>query len=102
MIDEYFKKGHHFAYIRRLKEEMLATYVIDYFADMFGEEGYIYKATKGKYNCVDVFRRKIYFAYNDGETITRGEQFGNMFCLLMRNKFNMPRGISIRPRLQAY
>lgn len=81
VIDEYFKKGHHFAYIRRLKEETLSTYVTDYFADMFGEDGYIFKASKGKYNCVEVFRRKIYFAYNDGETITRGEQFGNMFCL---------------------
>lgn len=77
-IKHYLETGKRFIYMRRFKEEVTTYLVSQYFADIdIGE------LTEGKYNTVEIWRKTIYFAKYDPDTLktTRGEKIGYVVCL---------------------
>ena len=72
-IEHYLETGKRFMLVRRLREELTSSSIINYFADVD-----VKKLTNNKYNCITVFRREIYFANFDNETYKteRGEKIG--------------------------
>lgn len=70
------------ALIRRYEEDIRATYISTYFDDEALKK-YITDSTDGKYNCVDFYQRRFYFAHYDEEStkIERGHAFCIAFAL---------------------
>lgn len=60
ILNECYKNDCEFFYIRRFKTEVKDIDVADYFANMD-----ISKITKGEYECINVYRKRIYFANAD-------------------------------------
>lgn len=78
MVIKYLETGKRFVLMRRFREEITTANIEQYFHDV-DVEG----LTKGKYNCIQAYRKHIYLANFDNETfkITRGEKIGYAVAL---------------------
>lgn len=78
MIINYLETGNRFILLRRFREEITNEKVEKYFDDVDVE-----KLTKGKYNCISVYRKQIFLAKFDVEKFktTRGEKIGYAIAL---------------------
>ena len=78
-VEKYLETGKRFILMRRLNEEIKSDKIESYFADVD-----TYKLTKGKYNCITLYRGRLYFSnYNpDNKPQTvRGEHIGYVVSL---------------------
>lgn len=76
-INDYLETGNRFIYLRRLTVEVKNMMVESYFNDVD-----VPKITKGKYDCITVYRSEIYFSRIDEEgRIERCEQIGTAMAL---------------------
>ena len=62
-VEKYIKTGKRFILMRRLREEITSEKIEQYFQDVD-----ISKITGGKYNCIQLYRKALYFAKYDNET----------------------------------
>lgn len=62
LLSNAYNKGEEFIYLRRQKQETKDIDTVDYFTDMD-----VSKLTKGEFQYVNVFRKRIYFANSDDE-----------------------------------
>lgn len=62
-VEKYIKTGKRFILMRRLREEISSGNIEQYFQDVD-----VVKLTNGKYNCITVFRKTLYFSVYDNET----------------------------------
>lgn len=90
LLKHAYETGNKFAYIRRWKDEVTQTAILQYFDDMVvDDEGNerIREITNNEYDCIDVYAQQIFFAKIDdtGKKI-RGAQIGNAFCLVRQTK----------------
>lgn len=84
IIEENIKAGSRFVLMRRWREEISSDWVEKYFDDVD-----ILELTSGKYNCVTLFKKKIYLSiYNteDGST-KRGDVIGYVVALSTEQKY---------------
>lgn len=84
-IEEYLKFGYRFVYLRRWKEEITVDKVEQYFADVD-----VNKITKGRYNCITVYRKQLFFSYYDAENAStkRGEKIGYVMALSTEQNYS--------------
>ena len=77
-VIKYLETGKRFILLRRFREEITNEKIEKYFEDVDIE-----KLTKGKYNCVSVYRKQIYLSNFNSEdgTITKGEKIGYAMAL---------------------
>ena len=77
-VIKYLETGKRFVLMRRFREEITASNIEQYFNDVDVE-----KLTKGKYNCITVYRKQIYLSTFNSETFktTRGEKIGYAVAL---------------------
>lgn len=72
VIEDCYNLKCEMMYVRRLKSEVKDIDVIDYFCNMD-----ISKITKGEYSCINVYRKRIYFANVDEKgKIINGRRLG--------------------------
>ena len=77
MIFNYLETGNRFILMRRFKEEITASNIEQYFADVD-----IHTITKGKYNCISVWRKQIFLSnFTETGKIVRGEKIGYAVAL---------------------
>lgn len=78
VIKKSIKKGNRFILMRRLKEEIKAEFIEQYFMDVD-----VIKLTDGEYNCITLYRKHIYLSNYDVETgkTTRGLHIGYAVAL---------------------
>jgi len=62
-IEDYWKNGNEFVYMRRYQFDVKTADVMAYFAD-----APVAEITKGKYTCINVYQGSIYLANHDDET----------------------------------
>lgn len=55
-IEKYLKTGKRFILMRRLREEITSEKIEQYFQDVD-----VSKLTNGKFNCILLYRKRIYF-----------------------------------------
>lgn len=84
-LKDYLEKGERFIYLRRWKEEITTDKVERYFADVD-----VNKLTNGKYNCIMVYRKQLFFATYDIETTktVRGEKIGYVMALSTEQNYS--------------
>lgn len=77
-VVKYIKTGRRFILMRRWREEISTEKIEQYFADVD-----VNTLTNGRYNCIIVYRKQLYFANYDFETgkTTRGEKIGYVVAL---------------------
>lgn len=77
-VEYYLESGKRFILMRRWKEEVTTEKIEQYFADVD-----VNKLTDGKYNCITVYRKVLYFSKYNFETnkISRGEKIGYVVAL---------------------
>lgn len=78
-VEKYIKTKKRFILMRRLTEEIKSDKIESYFADVD-----TYKLTNGKYNCITLYRGRLYFSnYNPDNKpqTTRGEHIGYVVSL---------------------
>lgn len=77
-VEKYIKTGRRFMLVRRLREEITTEKIEQYFSDVDVE-----KLTDGKYNCIIVYRKILYFANYNVETgkSVKGEKIGYVVAL---------------------
>lgn len=77
-VIKYLETGKRFVLMRRFREEITASNIEQYFNDVDVE-----KLTKGKYNCITVYRKQIYLSTFNSETFktVRGEKIGYAVAL---------------------
>ena len=77
-IEKYLKTGKRFILMRRLREEITTEKVEQYFQDVD-----IPKLTKGKYNCITLYRKNLFLSVYDNETgkTKRYEKIGYVVAL---------------------
>lgn len=77
-VVKYLKTGKRFILMRRLKEEISAEKIEQYFADVD-----VVKLTNGKYNCITTYTKKLFLSYYDVDTgkTKRGEKIGYVVAL---------------------
>jgi hypothetical protein len=77
-VIKYLETGKKFILVRRFREEITNEKIEKYFDDVDVE-----KLTKGKYNCITVYRKQIYLGVFDPEKfkINRGEKIGYAMAL---------------------
>ena len=77
-IEHYIKTGKRFILMRRWREEITTEKIESYFKDVD-----VYSLTNGNYNCIVMYRKKLYFANFDDETFKtkRGEHIGYVVAL---------------------
>lgn len=77
-VEHYLKTGMRFILLRRWREDITNLWIEKYFDDVDIE-----KLTNGKYNCITVYRKAIYFSTFDDETgkIKRGDKIGYAMAL---------------------
>jgi len=70
-VEKYLKTGKRFILMRRWKEEITSEKIEQYFQDVD-----VQKLTNKKYNCINIYRKAIYFSNYDNETgkTKRGEK----------------------------
>ena len=78
MVIKYLETGKRFVLMRRFREEITTANIEQYFHDV-DIEG----LTKGKYNCIQAYRKHIYLANFNSETfkVSRGEKIGYAVAL---------------------
>ena len=82
ILKSAYEKNEEFIYLRRMKEDTKDIDVNDYFPDIN-----IGKLTKGEYDCINVFRKRIYFAKIEDDKIVNKKRIGYVFDLFsMENK----------------
>lgn len=81
-IDEFFKNGHAFAYVRRWRDEITGTLGGELF-NGFIDNGYIEQVSGGKWNSVIYKSKKWYFAYveNDEKPVVDSVPFAYAFAV---------------------
>ena len=62
-VEKYIKTGKRFILMRRLREEITTEKIEQYFQDVD-----VAKLTNGKYNCITLYRKSLYFSVYDNET----------------------------------
>lgn len=62
-VEKYIKTGKRFILMRRLREEISSEKIEQYFQDVD-----VNKLTNGKYNCITLYRKTLYFGLYDNET----------------------------------
>lgn len=77
-VEKYLNTGKRFILMRRLKEEITSEKIEQYFADVD-----INKLTKGRYNCITMYRKILYLSNYNIETgkAQRGEKIGYVVAL---------------------
>lgn len=77
-VIHYIETNKRFILMRRFKEEVTTSNIEQYFADVDVE-----KLTKGKYNCITVYRKHIFFSNFNSQTFKtiRGEKIGYAVAL---------------------
>lgn len=77
-VEKYLKTGKRFILMRRLREEISSEKIEQYFQDVD-----VVKLTKGKYNCITMYRKNLYLSVYDNETgkTTRHEKIGYVVAL---------------------
>lgn len=77
-VIKYLETNKRFILLRRFREEITNEKIEKYFEDVDVE-----KLTKGKYNCISVYRKQIYLSNFSSETfkITKGEKIGYAVAL---------------------
>lgn len=63
MVEKYIKIGRRFILMRRLREEITAEKIEQYFQDVD-----ISTLTNGKYNCIILYRKSLFLSNYDNET----------------------------------
>lgn len=73
VIEEVVKAGNKFILMRRFREEIKTGFIEQYFMDVD-----VVSLTDGRYNCITMYRGRIYLSYYDTETtkLKRGEHIG--------------------------
>lgn len=87
IMPAWFERHERFMYVRRWKDEINQFTIEQYFADVDIE-----KLTDGKYNTVQLWRKKIYLAKYDPETMktSRGEFIG--YAVVLSQEQNLAGG----------
>lgn len=62
-VEHYIETGKRFILLRRWREDISTLWIEQYFSDVD-----VMKLTKGKYNCITVYRKALYFSIYDVET----------------------------------
>ena len=62
-VEHYLKTGNRFILLRRWREDISTLWIEQYFSDVD-----VFKLTDGKYNCITVYRKALYFSNYDVET----------------------------------
>ena len=62
-VEHYIETGKRFILLRRWREDISSLWIEQYFSDVD-----VNKLTKGKYNCITVYRKALYFSIYDVET----------------------------------
>ena len=77
-VEKYIKTGKRFILMRRFREEISSEKIEQYFQDVD-----VSKLTKGKYNCITLYRKILYFSIYDNETgkTKRYEKIGYVVAL---------------------
>lgn len=77
-ILHYLETGNRFILLRRWKEDITNLWIEQYFSDVDVE-----KLTNGKYNCITVYRKVLYFSVYDVELgkVKRFEKIGYVMSL---------------------
>lgn len=77
-VEKYIKTGRRFILMRRLREEITAEKIEQYFQDVD-----VPKLTNGKYNCIILYRKSLYLSNYDNETgkTKRFEKIGYVVAL---------------------
>ena len=77
-VEKYIKTGKRFILMRRLREEITTEKIEQYFQDVD-----VAKLTNGKYNCITLYRKSLYFSVYDNETgkTKRFEKIGYVVAL---------------------
>lgn len=75
---KFLRTGRRFILMRRWLEEITSEKIEQYFNDVD-----VYKHTKGKYNCITMYRKRLFLSNYDIETgkTTRGELIGYVVAL---------------------
>lgn len=84
IIKECIKAGNRFVLMRRWREDISSDWIEKYFDDVD-----IIKLTDNKYNCVSLFKKKIYLAFYNTEDgkLTRGDVIGYAVALSTEQKY---------------
>lgn len=84
IIERTIKEGSRFVLMRRWREEADSSWVEKYFDDVD-----IMKLTDNKYNCITVFKKRIYMSHYNSEDgkLTRGEHIGYIVALSTEQKY---------------
>ena len=78
-VEKYLETGRRFILMRRLTEEIKSDKIESYFADVD-----VYKLTKGKYNCITLYRGRLYLSNYDPDrkpSTVRGDHIGYVVAL---------------------
>lgn len=77
-VEKYIKTGKRFILMRRLREEITSEKIEQYFQDVD-----VAKLTDGKYNCITLYRKALYFSLYNNETgkTKRFEKIGYVVAL---------------------
>ena len=78
VIEQCVKAGNRFILMRRFREEIKTGFIEQYFMDVD-----VANLTNGEYNCITLYRGRIYLSYYDTETfkLKRGEHIGYAVAL---------------------
>lgn len=78
MVKKYVRTGKRFILLRRWNEEIKSEKIEQYFSDVD-----VTTITQGRYNCIVMFKKQLFFANYDFETTktTRGEKIGYVMAL---------------------
>lgn len=80
----YLETGERFILIRRWAEDIKASWVEQYFADVD-----IQKLTHNRYNCISLYKNAIYFStLNEDYKVKRGEKIGYAIPLSLEQRFS--------------
>ena len=77
-VEKYLQTGKRFILMRRWKEEITSEKIEQYFQDVD-----VAKLTKGKYNCITLYRKNLFLSVYDNETgkTKRFEKIGYVVAL---------------------
>lgn len=84
IVEENIKAGSRFVLMRRWREDISSDWVEKYFDDVD-----IVGLTNGKYNCISLYKKKIYLSFYNTEdgTMKRGDVIGYVVALSTEQKY---------------
>ena len=89
---DYLHEGYRFILLRRWREDITNLWIEKYFSDVD-----IKKITNGKYNCISVYKKEIYFSNaDDSGKVTRGEKIGYAMALSTEQHFSSGSFLDVR------